>query len=330
MWAKFTWAVLLLCGTLLAAEGPGVSSYWYKGNQVDVQTLDGVTIQAALMTVGHLNRVDIRVFNHSNVPITVQPESIALTTTGVEDIDLPALSEKEIQKSVSRTLLTDNMLLGFISSAAQRTSATTSTIPPDYEGAKAARVQPSRAEVEAARRQKIEQLTLQRINLYPNETTMGSIFYKGGGKFDGALITIGMGTRLFNLPFGVNTPATAFVASNAPVAAQPAGASPPEGDATTAGTIPEIERGGNPLYYALGIEGEPSRTEGFLITAVTSYSRAAKVGLRAIDDTIIAVNGVPVRTAEEINRLIAGGDTSKVTLTVMHQYWQEEKIIELH
>ena len=60
MWAKFTWAVLLLCGTLLAAEGPGVSSYWYKGNQVDVQTLDGVTIQAALMSVGHLNRVDIR------------------------------------------------------------------------------------------------------------------------------------------------------------------------------------------------------------------------------------------------------------------------------
>ncbi len=145
MWAKFTWAVLLLCGTLLAAEGPGVSSYWYKGNQVDVQTLDGVTIQAALMSVGHLNRVDIRVFNHSNVPITVQPESIALTTTGVEDIDLPVLSEKEIQKSVSRALLTDNMLLGFISSAAQRNSATASTIPPVYEGAKAARFKPSRS-----------------------------------------------------------------------------------------------------------------------------------------------------------------------------------------
>ena len=329
MWAKFTWVVLLLCGTLLAAEGPGVSSYWYKGNQVDVQTVDGITIQAALMTVGHVNRIDIRVFNHSNAPVTVQPESIALTTTGVEDVDLPSLSEKELQKSASRALLADSMLMGFISTAAQRTSATTTTIPLDYEGAKAARVQPSRSEAEAARRHKLEQLLLQRINLYPNETTTGSIFYKGGGKFDGALITIGMGTRLFNLPFGVNTPATAFVASNAPVASQPAGASPPEGEGMTA-TIPEIERGGNPLYYALGIEGEPSRIEGFLITAVTSYSRAAKAGLRAIDDTIIAVNGVPVRTADEINRLIAGGETSKVTLTVMHQYWQEEKIIELH
>ncbi len=328
MLSKIAWAVLLVCGTSIAVEGPGVNSYWYKGYQVDVQTLDGVTIQAALMTVGRYNRVDVRVFNHSNVPVTIQPESIALTTTGIEDIDLPTLEEKEVQKSISNPLLGANLLMGFISTAAQKTSATTTTLPPDYVGAKAARIQPTRAEAEAARRHRIEQLLLQRITLLPSETTTGSLFFKGGGKFDGALVTIGLGTRLYNLPFGVDTPATAFVASNAPAPAGPAGASPPEGDASPA--VLEIERGGNPLYYALGIEGEPNHAEGFLITAITSYSRAAKAGLRAIDDTIIAVNGVPVRTADEINRLIASGDSSKVTLTVMHQYWQEEKIIELH
>lgn len=326
MLSKIVWAVLLLSGTSIAVEGPGLNTYWYKGNQVDVQTLDGVTIQAAMMSVGHYNRVDIRVFNRGAAPVTIQPESIALTTTGVADIDLAALSEKEIEKSVSKQLLSSNLLMGFVAAAAQKTSAATAPLPPDYDGAKAARVRPSRAEAEAIRRRQISDLLLQRNTLLQGQSVTGSIFFKGGGKFDGALVTIGLGTRLYNLPFGVGTPATAFVAANSN-AAPPAGASPPD-DAGTV-VVPE-ERGGNPLYYQLGIEGEPSHVEGFLITAIMSYSRAAKAGLRAIDDTIIAVNGVPVKTAEEINRLIAGSDSPKVTLTVMHQYWQEEKIIELH
>ncbi len=327
---KIAWAVLFLTTAGIAVESPGISTYWYKGNQVDVQTLDGVTVQASVMNLGKYNRVDIRVLNKATGPVTVQPESVALTITGDEhDVDLAQLSERDVDRSVSRDLLVGNLLNGFVASAsAQITTAGVMAL--DYPDAKAARFHPSRAEAAAARREQISELLLQRVTVLPNQAAIGSVFFRGPSKLDGALVTIGLGTRLYNLPFGIGSPASS-VASLALNSAAPAaaGASAPEGDVAQAVT-PEIEQDGNPLYYVLGIAGQASHVEGFEITAITPYSPAARAGLRAQDDTILAINGVRVRSAEQINRLLASGEPSKVTVTVMHQYWQEEKVIALH
>lgn len=52
---------------------------------------------------------------------------------------------------------------------------------------------------------------------------------------------------------------------------------------------------------------------GAKITEVTANSAAAKVGLE-VNDVIVAIDGKPVRTMEEYNKLMEG--TKRVTLTV--------------
>lgn len=175
---KIAWAVLFLTTAGIAVESPGISTYWYKGNQVDVQTLDGVTVQASVMNLGKYNRVDIRVLNKATGPVTVQPESVALTITGDEhDVDLAQLSERDVDRSVSRDLLVGNLLNGFVASAsAQITTAGVMAL--DYPDAKAARFHPSRAEAAAARREQISELLLQRVTVLPNQAAIGSVFFR--------------------------------------------------------------------------------------------------------------------------------------------------------
>lgn len=325
MFRKLTWALLLLSAACAAVEPGGVHTYWYKGNQVQVQTVDGVTVQASVLSSGRYSRVDLRVVNRGTKTLHVQPESIALTAVADKDMEMETLSEREIQKAVSEQLLVTNLLSGFVPSATESATSRVNWMPDGPARWTPYRVPPSSAESAANRRRQINELLLRDTTVAPNEAIAGSVFFKGSGKYDGTLVTIGLGSRLFNLPFGAGAPPVAMAALDAT-------------DKNSAATMPQAdvapenlkEANPNPLFYQLGIEVKPSRFEGLEITGITSYSPAAKAGLRATDDTILAINGVPVKTAEDINQLLSGHEYSKVTITVMHQYWQEEKIVSLH
>jgi hypothetical protein len=320
MITKLIWVLLLLSAASVAVEPGGARTYWYKGNQIDVLTLDGGTVQGSLLTSGRYNRVDLRVFNRGTRTVRIQPESVALTAVADKDIEMETLSEREVQKSVSEQLLVGSVLNGFVPSASQSAANKVSWMPDAASRWEPYRVPPSPAEAAAARRRQINELLLRDTTVLPNESLTGSVFFKGAGKFEGALVTIGLGSRLFKLAFGEGAPPVAMAALEANSIA----ATLPQSD------LAPVEANPNPLFYELGIEVKPSRFEGLEITGITAYSPAAKAGLRATDDTILSVNGVPVKTVDDINRVLSGQQLSKVTMTVMHQYWQEEKVITLH
>jgi hypothetical protein len=325
MIAKLTWALLLLSAASVAVEPGGAHTYWYKGNQIEVQTMDGVTVQASVLSAGRYNRVDVRVVNRGTRMVRIQPESIALTAVADKDIEMETLSEREIQKAVSEPLLVGSLLNGFVPSASDSATNRVNWMPDSASRWAPYRVPPSPAEAAGTRRRQINELLLRDTTVSPNESIAGSVFFKGVGKFDGALVTIGVGSRLFNLPFGDGAPPVAMAALE--VTDKNSNVTLPQTDVAPSA---EKEANPNPLFYELGIEVRPSRFEGLEITAITSYSPAAKAGLRASDDTILAVNGVPVKSADDINRVLSGHEFSKVTMTVMHQYWQEEKVVSLH
>jgi S1-C subfamily serine protease len=86
---------------------------------------------------------------------------------------------------------------------------------------------------------------------------------------------------------------------------------------------------GDEALQLLGVEGTPDKFEGFRLTAVRPYSVAAKAGLHATDDAIIAVNGKPVKTENDVNLALRGRSSSDVLITFMHQYWRQEKLVRL-
>ena len=86
---------------------------------------------------------------------------------------------------------------------------------------------------------------------------------------------------------------------------------------------------GDEAAELLGIQGTTDVYEGFRVTAVKPYSPAAKAGIRAKDDSIIAVNGKPVTSESDLNLALRQRNSSKILITMMHQYWRVETTILL-
>jgi hypothetical protein len=235
---KLSLVILLLSVASSASEAPALSTFSHKGYQVDVQTVGGVTVEATLVDVGNANRVDVRVLNKTDKIVEIQPDSISLVAVSPKDAELKLLSEKELRKTASRQSLFSNLLIGFTSELV--TAASPLTAPSgDYATTAALRMPEDDGHAEASRSQRkleptdeaagnnIDQLLLRHTIIFPNQSTMGSVFFKRAGKLGGAVVYVWLGRNIFSLPFGGATP-TSLVAKvhpsidEAPVSAPPA------------------------------------------------------------------------------------------------------------
>src|ERR1019366_1531106 len=211
---------LLLSVASSASEAPALSTFSHKGYQVDVQTVGGVTVQATLVDVGNANRVDVRVLNKTDKIVEIQPDSISLAAISPKDTELKLLSDKELHKSASRQFLFSNLLIGFPTargtaptptSPASEYPTTAALRPPQDDGhGEAAQSQPKLESADKAGNN-IDQLLLRHTIIFPNQSTMGSVFFKREGKLGGAVVYVWLGRNIFSLPFGSATP-TSLVA----------------------------------------------------------------------------------------------------------------------
>jgi hypothetical protein len=222
MTSRLSLVILLLSVASSASEAPALSTFSHKGYQVDVQTVGGVTVQATLVDVGNANRVDVRVLNKTDKIVEIQPDSISLAAISPKDTELKLLSDKELHKSASRQFLFSNLLIGFTNdlgmapasptSPASEYPTTAALRPPQDEGhGEAARSQPQVEPTDKAGNN-IDQLLLRHTIIFPNQSTMGSVFFKREGKLGGAVVYVWLGRNIFSLPFGSATP-TSLVAS---------------------------------------------------------------------------------------------------------------------
>ena len=218
MTSKLSLVILLLSIASAASEAPALSTFSHKGYQVDVQTVGGITVQATLVDVGNANRVDVRVLNKTNKIVEIQPDSISLAAISPKDTELKLLSDKEIHKTTSHQFLFNNLLTGFTNEGttpAGPTSPageypTTARLRLPQDDGHVTRSQPSESKDKAGNN--LDQLLLRHTIIFPNQSTMGSVFFKREGKLGGAVVYVWLGRDIFSLPFGSATP-TSLVAS---------------------------------------------------------------------------------------------------------------------
>jgi hypothetical protein len=340
---KLSLVILLVSAASAASETPALSTFSHNGYQVDVQTVGGITVQATLVDVGDADRVDVRVLNKTDKIVEIQPESISLSAISPKDADLKLLSDKELRKNASRQSLFSNLLIGFTSEFDTNPSLLTS---PAFATTAALRMPEDDGHTEASRLQRkpemadkavgIDQLLLRHTIIFPNQSTIGSVFFKRTGKLGGAVVYVWLGRNIFSLPFGSATP-TSLVARVHPsideapttpaLAIVPTVSTPSSSHfSRTAVQSPHPD---DETFAVLGVRGTIDNNGEFRITDVTPYSVAAKAGLHPIDDWIIAVNGRPVRTVDDLNSVLSANRSTAISITVMHQYWREEKVITL-
>ena len=222
MTSRLSLVILLLSVASSASEAPALSTFSHKGYQVDVQTVGGVTVQATLVDVGNANRVDVRVVNKTDKIVEIQPDSISLAAITPKDTELKLLSDKELHKSAARQFLFSNLLTGFTNelgspspgptSPASEYPTTAALRPPQDDGH--GETVRSRAQLEPTDKagNNIDQLLLRHTIIFPNQSTMGSVFFKREGTLGGAVVYVLLGRNIFSLPFGSATP-TSLVTS---------------------------------------------------------------------------------------------------------------------
>ncbi len=216
MTSRLSLVILLLSAASFASEAPALNTFSHKGYQVDVQTVGGVTVQATLVDVGNANRVDVRVLNKTDKIVEIEPDSISLAAISPKDTELKLLSDKELHKSAARQFLFSNLLIGFTNdlgaapasptSPASEYPTTAALRPPQDEGHSEPARSQSQLEPADKAGNNVDQLLLRHTIIFPNQSTMGSVFFKREGTLGGAVVYVLLGRNIFSLPFGSATP----------------------------------------------------------------------------------------------------------------------------
>jgi hypothetical protein len=335
---KLLVAFLFLSAASPAVQGQEVSTYWNKGTQVVAQTVGGVTVQAYILQ-GSYFEVLVRVINNTDRPVDVQPQLFSFTETSPKNVELKQMSERDLQKSVSRYRFWGSLLFSVASATATQTSTVTTTSggysatsvvrTPDYaEQARLAESQHALDESAHSVSKQINEAILRRTTLYPNDSLTGKVFYKRASKLQGAVLTASVGGRVFSLPFGDATPASVAMAVRQQPEANLGSATPVPATAVQpqfgGGLGNAVPASAAPLSLAsLGIAGNARSIYGFSVTAVAANSPAehAKV---AVGDLIVAVNGTPVRNEDDILAMLPPLATT-IQVTITKPYWQSSQ-----
>jgi hypothetical protein len=275
MTSRLSLVILLLSVASSASEAPALSTFSHKGYQVDVQTVGGITVQATLVDVGNANRVDVRVLNKTDKIVEIQPDSISLAAVSPKDTELKLLSNRELHRTASRQFLFSNLLTGFTNEGTTPTGPTSPAA--EYTTSAALRMPQEDAHVEAAPSPRqvestdkagndLDQLLLRHTIIFPNQSTMGSVFFKREGKLGGAVVYVWLGRDIFSLPFGSATP-TSLVASvhptidKAPVSAPPAPEVAAVRSETTTPSAPSVSQATSKIMHGAIIKVNGARLQ---------------------------------------------------------------------